>query len=376
MKGNWNYPTAVRFGAGRIVELPSICAELGIANPLLVTDRGLADLDITKNAAELARAGVFSGVDGNPHGGHVEDGVRAYREGAHDGVIAFGGGSALDVAKCVALMVGQDRPLWDFEDVGDNWTRVDVAGMAPVVAVPTTSGTGSEVGRASVIVERATYTKRIIFHPNMLPARVLADPELTIGLPARITGWTGIDALSHNLEAFCAPGFHPMADGIAAEGIRLCFAYLTRAVEDGTDIEARSAMMAASSMGATAFQKGLGGMHALSHPIGAVYNTHHGLTNGVVMPYVLRHNESAIADRLADVARYAGLGDSFADFVDAVLALREKTFVPATLQDIGVPADAAARIGPLAALDPSAGGNPLPLDGDILTRLCATCLGS
>lgn len=376
MKGNWNYPTAVRFGAGRVVELPSICAELGIAKPLLVTDRGLAELDITKNAADLAGAGVFSGVDGNPHGGHVEDGVTAYREGGHDGVIAFGGGSALDVAKCVALMAGQDRPLWDFEDVGDNWTRVNVSGMAPVVAVPTTSGTGSEVGRASVIVERATYTKRIIFHPNMLPARVLADPELTVGLPARITGWTGIDALSHNLEAFCAPGFHPMADGIAAEGIRLCFAHLARAVEDGADIEARSAMMVASSMGATAFQKGLGGMHALSHPIGAVYNTHHGLTNGVVMPYVLRHNEAAVASRLADVARYAGLGSSFSEFVDAVLALREKTFVPSTLQDIGVPADAATRIGPLAAQDPSAGGNPLPLDGDILTRLCATCLGS
>ncbi len=376
MKGNWNYPTSIRFGAGRVAELPALCAELGMERPLLITDRGLAELDITVRAAALVGAPLFSQVDGNPDGGHVEAGVKAFQQSDHDGVIAFGGGSALDVAKAVALMVGQDRPLWDFEDVGDNWTRVRAEGMAPVVAVPTTSGTGSEVGRASVIVERATHTKRIIFHPGMLPARVICDPELTVGLPARITGWTGIDALSHNLEAFCAPGFHPQADGIAAEGIRLCFRFLVRAVSEGGDIEARSAMMAASTMGATAFQKGLGGMHALSHPIGALYNTHHGLTNGVVMPYVLRHNESAVSERLADLSRYCGFGGSFADFVDQVLALRERCFVPSTLAEIGVPADAPARVGPLAALDPSAGGNPLPLDAAVLTELCRTCLGS
>lgn len=376
MRGNWNYPTTVRFGAGRIVELPGLCAELGMKRPLLVTDRGLAALDITRNAAELSGAPIFSEVDGNPHAGHVEAGVEAYREGGHDGVIAFGGGSALDVGKCVALMVGQTRPVFDFEDIGDNWTRVNVEGMAPVVAVPTTSGTGSEVGRASVIIERATHTKRLIYHPRMLPARVLADPALTIGLPPRITGWTGIDALSHNLEAFCAPGFHPMADGIGLEGIRLCFQHLPTAVADGTDIDARSGMMVASTMGATAFQKGLGAMHALAHPIGAVFNTHHGVTNGVVMPYVLRHNESAISERLAAAARYCGLGSSFADFVDAVLSLREVCFVPNSLIDIGVPADAAAQIGPLAALDPSAGGNPLPLDAETLTALCETCLQS
>ena len=380
MRGNWNYPTAVRFGAGRISELPGICAELSITHPLLITDAGLASLPIVKqtladNAAAGMPTGLFSEVRGNPVGANVDDGVVAYRSGGHDGVIAFGGGSALDVAKAVALMVGQNRPLWDFEDIGDNWTRVNVAGMAPVVAVPTTAGTGSEVGRASVITDESDHTKKIIFHPNMLPARVLADPGLTVGLPAHLTAWTGIDALSHCLEAFCAPGFHPQADGIAVEGIRLIRTALERAVADGTDIEARSMMMAASSMGATAFQKGLGAMHALSHPVGAVLDAHHGLTNAIFMPYVLAFNAPVISDRIGDLARYIGLENAnFDGFLAWVLGLRERLDIPHTADALGLTTDLIEDLGRRAAADAAAGGNPIPVDAAALSGLYAQSL--
>ena len=364
--GSWNYPTAVRFGPGRIRELPDACRELGMQRPLLVTDPGLAALDVTASTLAVVReagleVGLNTDVRPNPNGQNVTDGVAAYRAGGHDGVIAFGGGSALDVAKAVALMVGQDRPLWDFEDVGDNWTRVDIDGMAPVVAVPTTSGTGSEVGRASVIVEEATHTKRIIFHARMLPAKVVCDPELTLGLPAGITAAVGMDALSHNLEAWCAPGFHPQADGIAAEGTRLVHLALRRAFSDGADVEARAWMMAASLMGATAFQKGLGAMHAMSHPIGAVLDAHHGLTNAVVMPYVLMRNRSVIGDRCGRLAAYLGVGSTFSAFLDWVLALREDLGIHHTTAALGFTADHVEALAPMAHADPSAGGNPIPL---------------
>src|SRR5260221_928393 len=295
LRGNWNYPTSVKFGCGRIAELADHCKALGMKRPLLITDPGLAGLPMIKAAIDRNNAaglptGLFSQIQGNPTGKNIDDGVKAFKEGGHDGVIAFGGGSALDAAKAVALMAGQKRPLWDFEDIGDWYTRVDPNGMAPVVAVPTTSGTRSEVGRASVITDEAVHVKKIIFHPKMLPAIVIDDPELTAGLPPHITAAVGMDALSHNLEAFCAPGFHPLADGIAIEGMRLIKEWLPTAVKDGGNLVARSYMMAASSMGATAFQKGLGGMHAIAHPLGALYNTHHGLTNAVVMPYVLDFN--------------------------------------------------------------------------------------
>ena len=367
MHANWNYPTAIRFGAGRIKELPANCRELGISRPLLVTDPGLAALPVVDdvlaimNDADMVTA-VFADVRGNPVGSNVTNGVKAYRAGSHDGVIAFGGGSALDVAKAIALMVGQTRPLWDFEDVGDNYTRVNEAGMAPLVAVPTTSGTGSEVGRASVITDETDHTKKIIFHPKMLPARVICDPALTIGLPARLTAWTGMDALSHNLEAWCAPGFHPQADGIALEGMRLVHLALERAVADGTDLEARTMMMAASTMGATAFQKGLGGMHALAHPIGAVLDAHHGLTNAIVMPYVLAWNRPVIEPRLARAAAYLGLaGSSFDAFLGRVLELRRALKIPHTLADVGMTESHCAALAPMAFADPSRGGNPLPL---------------
>lgn len=366
--GRWNFPTSVSFGPGKIRELPEACQALGMCRPLLVTDRGIAILPIletalTANHVANIPTGVFSGVQGNPVGDNVDAGVAQYKAGQHDGVIAMGGGSALDVGKAVALMVGQNRPLWDFEDVGDNWTRVDPAGMAPVVAVPTTSGTGSEVGRASVIIDETAAKKRIIFHPHMLPAKVICDPALTLGLPAKITAAVGMDALSHNLEAFCAPGFHPMADGIALEAMRLIHRALPQAVRQGDDIEARSDMMAASLMGATAFQKGLGAMHAMAHPLGAVHGLHHGLTNAVVMPFVLCVNRSMIADRMTDLARYLDLPDpSFMAVLDWVLALRAEIGIPHTLGELGIDKAQGRALAAQAVRDPSAGTNPIALN--------------
>lgn len=365
--GDWNYPTAVSAGAGRIGELTAACLELGIRAPLLVTDPGIAALPMLERAHHACldaglECRVFTDIKGNPTLDNVMAGVDAYRAGDHDGVIAFGGGSALDVAKAVALMSGQDRPLWDFVDENDNWTRVREEGVAPVVAVPTTAGTGSEVGRVSVITDEASRTKRLIFHPLMLPRRVLLDPTLTVGLPPSITAATGMDALSHNLEAFCAPGFHPMADGIALEGMRLVRECLPRAVAHGDDLDARIRMLAASSMGATAFQKGLGAMHALAHPLGALYDAHHGLLNAILMPYVLVANREAIVGKLDRAAAYLALGEgSFDAFLDWVLALRKEIGIPNSLADIGIDAARQQQVGTMAARDPSAGGNPLAL---------------
>jgi alcohol dehydrogenase class IV len=321
-------------------------------------------MPIVKSAlASLPSASLFSSVHSNPVGGDVEAGVAAFREGRHDGVIAFGGGSALDAGKVVAFMAGQTRPIWDFEDVGDWWTRADPAGIAPIVAVPTTAGTGSEVGRAGVILDEDAHIKKIIFHPKMLPSVVILDPELTLGLPPHITAATGIDALSHCLEAYCAPGFHPLADGIAAEGMKLIRHWLPRAVSDGSDLEARGHMLVAASMGATAFQKGLGGMHALAHPIGALHGSHHGLTNAVLMPYVVAFNRPAIEERIASLAAYIGLPDaSFGGFLGWIVELRESLGIPHSLRELGVPADRADLIARMAEADPSAGGNPLPFD--------------
>ena len=367
MRGNWNYPTAVKFGPGRIAELAEHCRSAGIARPLLVTDSGLAAHPMIAAALAVLREGgleaaVFADVRSNPVGENVDAGVAAFRAQDRDGVIAFGGGSALDVGKVIAFMSGQSRPLWDFEDVGDWWSRADPAGIAPVVAVPTTAGTGSEVGRAGVITDAATHTKKIIFHPKMMPVVTLCDPELTVGLPANLTAATGMDALSHCLEAYCAPSFHPLADGIAVEGMRLVKASLPTATHTGGDIAARSDMMAAALMGATAFQKGLGGMHALAHPIGAVFDTHHGLTNAVLMPYVLTFNRAAIEERITRLADYLGLEGGFDGFLAWVLALRAELGVAHTLREIGVDAGQAELIAAMAVEDPSAGGNPVVLD--------------
>ena len=362
---NWNYPTSVRVGVGRISELPAACRQLGMSAPLLVTDPGLAALPMIDRALLQCRdnglkAGLFSGIKGNPTGQNVMDGVSAFKAGGQDGVIAFGGGSALDAGKAIALMVGQDRPLWDFEDIGDNCERVNVAGMAPVVAVPTTAGTGSEVGRASVITDDAVHIKRIIFHARMLPALVILDPELTVGLPAKITAATGMDALSHNLEAFCSPLFHPMAEGIALEGMRLVQQYLPRAVAQGADVEARLQMLVASSMGATAFQRGLGAMHALAHPLGALYDAHHGLLNAVLMPYVLVANRERIEPQMEKMARYLNLPKpGFSGVLEWVMALREQVGIPHNLGEIGIDDTRIEQVGQMAEVDPSAGTNPI-----------------
>jgi len=357
---NWNYPTAIRFGAGRIAELPEACRTLGMERPLLVTDPALAELAMTRDAAAAAGAEIFSAVHANPVGADVEAGVAAFRAGGHDGVIAFGGGSGLDVGKTVAFQAGQSRPLWEFEDREDWWTRADASAIAPIVAVPTTAGTGSEVGRAGVILDEEEGVKKIIFHPRMLPGIVILDPALTVGLPPHVTAATGMDALSHCLEAWCAPGFHPMADGIAAEGTRLIADWLVRAVEDGSDLEARGNMLAAATMGATAFQKGLGGMHALAHPIGALSATHHGLTNAVLMPYMLAFNRPAIEERVARLAGFIGLEPSFEAFLDWIVDLRRRLAIPHTLAELGVEEPQLEKIATMAEADPSAGGNPRP----------------
>jgi len=366
---NWSYPTAVRFGPGRIKEIPEACRAAGIDRPLLVTDAGLAPLPITAGTLAILEdagmpAAMFSDVQPNPVDANVEAGIAAFRGGNHDGVIAFGGGSGLDTGKVIAFMAGQTRPLWDFEDIGDWWTRADADRIAPIVAVPTTAGTGSEVGRAGVITQEATHTKRVIFHPKMMPRIVICDPELTVGMPPAITAGTGMDALAHCLEAYCAPVYHPMAEGIAVEGMRLVFENLGKVVKGGADLEARAHMMSAAAMGATAFQKGLGAIHALSHPVGALYNTHHGTTNGVFMPYVLVFNRPAIETKIERLAGYLGIDGGFDGFLDAVIALRQEIGIPADLGGLKVDGGKVDTIAEMAVVDPTAGGNPIRLTKD------------
>ena len=368
-KANWNYPTAIKFGPGRIAELPEALRSAGISKPLLVTDAGLVNLPVTQNTIALLKdagfaVGVFAEVKPNPIAANVEAGIKQLRDGGHDGVIAFGGGSGLDAGKVIAFMAGQTRPMWDFEDIGDWWTRADPAGILPIIAVPTTAGTGSEVGRAGVITDATTHTKKVIFHPLMMPRIVIADPELTVGMPGFITIGTGMDALAHCLEAYCAPGYHPLADGIAVEGIRLVMENLPKVVANPQDVEARGHMMSAAAMGATAFQKGLGAIHALSHPVGALYDTHHGMTNAVFMPYVLVVNRPAVDARIARLAAYLGLEPSFDAFLAAIIALRTQLKVPHTLAEFNVDGARRDLIGDMAIVDPTAGGNPLELTRD------------
>jgi alcohol dehydrogenase class IV len=364
---NWNYPTSIRFGAGRIAELAKACATAGITKPLLVTDPFLATQPMTKAALEFLKAAgleaaMFSNVKPNPVESNVYAGLEILRAGGHDGVVAFGGGSALDTGKVIAFMAGQTRPMWDFEDVGDWWTRADPNGIAPVIAVPTTAGTGSEVGRAGVITQEATHTKKVIFHPGMMPKVTICDPELTVGMPPKITAGTGMDAFAHCLEAYSSPFYHPMGDGIAVEGMRLVHENLFRAYRNGADLDARAHMMSAAAMGATAFQKGLGAIHALSHPVGALYDTHHGLTNAVFMPYVLAFNRPAIEAKIARLSAYLGLEPSFDAFLAEVLRLRDALGVPHTLAGLGVDSARFDQMSKMAPEDPTAGGNPVPID--------------
>ena len=371
---NWSYPTSIRFGAGRITELPDAVRASGMARPLLVTDTALAELPITKAALDLLDGvglapGIFADVKSNPTDENLTAGVAAYHAGGHDGVVAFGGGSGLDLGKCVAFMQGQTRPVWDFEDIGDWWTRADPDGIAPIIAVPTTAGTGSEVGRAGVITNSADHVKKVIFHPNMLPATVICDPELTVGMPKFITAGTGMDAFAHCLEAFCAPAYHPMSEGIAVEGMRLVKDCLPRAYAAPDDIEARAQMMSAAAMGAVAFQKGLGAIHALSHPIGARHDTHHGMTNAVVMPAVMRANRPAIEGKIGRLGAFLGVPGGFDGFFDFVLSMRAELAVPEGLIAFGVPEDGFDAIADMAPDDPTAGGNPIQLTRDLARQM-------
>ncbi|MEL6478786.1 MAG: iron-containing alcohol dehydrogenase [Pseudomonadota bacterium] len=379
LTATWSYPTTIRFGAGRISELPAACAAAGMARPLLVTDRGLAGMEITSRTRSiLAEAGLgdalFAEVDANPNGANLAAGVEAFRAGGHDGVVAFGGGSGLDLGKTIAFMAGQTRPVWDFEDIGDWWTRADADAIAPIVAVPTTAGTGSEVGRASVLTRSETQEKKIIFHPKMLPAQVIADPELTLGLPKAITAGTGLDAFAHCVEAYCSPHYHPMSHGMALEGMRLVQTYLPRAYADGSDLEARSQMMAAAAIGAVAFQKGLGAIHAISHPVGAIHHTHHGTTNAVCMPAVLRFNRPAIEPAMVRAAAYLGIEGGFDGFLEFVTGLNAAMGIPQRLGDLGVTNADIPRLAAAAMADPSAGGNPVPLTEATLRDLIAGLL--
>lgn len=373
IQGQWHYPTSIRFGVGKIEQLAQACRELNISKPLIVTDSGLANLPLMAQIVTLLNQQqldpvVFSDVKPNPTGSNIEAGVHCFHQNQRDGVIAVGGGSGLDAGKAIALMMGQERPIWDFEDVADNYTRVNEEGIAPIIAVPTTSGTGSEVGRASVIVDEqsanqhANKSKKIIFHPKMLPQIVIADPALTQGLPASVTAATGLDAFVHNLEAYCAPGYHPMAEAIALEGMRLIKNHLPTAFNNGSDLVARSHMMVASSMGATAFQKGLGGVHALAHPIGANYDAHHGLLNAILLPYVLRKNRPAIESKIAEIAYYLKIEQAnFDGFMAWLQDFNHQLEIPTNLAQIGIDDQQAAKIGQQAQQDPSAGGNPIQL---------------
>lgn len=377
--GNWSYPTTVRFGAGRICEIVEACAAAGIKKPLLVTDKGLATMEITTRTRAFLKEGglcddMFSDVDPNPSDKNVDQGLKVYRDGGYDGVIAFGGGSALDLAKVLAFMAGQTRPLWDFEDVGDWWSRADPAGIHPIVAVPTTAGTGSEVGRASVISNSQTEEKKIIFHPKMLPLQVICDPELTLGMPKFITAGTGLDAFAHCVEAYSSPHYHPMSQGMALEGMRLVKDYLPRAYADGSDIEARAHIMSAAAMGSTAFQKGLGAIHAISHPIGAMYHTHHGTTNAVCMPAVLQFNREMITDRFDSVAAYLKIEGGFDGFCSFVDELNASMAIPKTLTDLGVTNPDMDRLVSGALADPSTGGNPVKMTAQNTRKLIEACL--
>ncbi len=378
---NWSYPTAIKFGVGRISELAEHAKSAGLKKPLLVTDKALASLPITKTALDVLEAGglgraVFSEVDPNPNETNMAAGIEVYKAGGHDGVICFGGGSALDLGKMIALMAHQDPKLkvWQLEDIDDWYTRADASKIAPIIAVPTTAGTGSEVGRAGVLTNSETHKKKIIFHPKLMPVVTICDPALTVGMPKFITAGTGMDALAHCLEAYCSPFYHPMSQGIALEGMRLVFENLPKAYADPNDLEARAHMMSAAAMGATAFQKGLGAIHSLSHPIGAVYGTHHGTTNAVVMPMVLDFNRRAVKDRLNAVAAYCGIKSGFRGLRERIVNLRAELNIPENLTKLGVKEADLDMLTKMALEDPSCGGNPIKMTKTNTRALFQACM--
>ncbi len=365
MSMNWNYPTTIWFGNQRINEIQKACESLNIRKPLIVTDPGILKTNIIEkiNSSLVNKSNIFSEVQSNPTGNNVELGVSYFNLNSHDGVIAVGGGSGMDVGKGIAFMAGQDRPLWDFEDIRDYWTRANSEAIKPIIAVPTTAGTGSETGRAGVYTNEETKEKKIIFHPKMLPSIVILDPELTVPLPKSLTAFTGMDALAHCLESYCSNFFHPFSQGIALEGMFIVKNNLINAYHDGSNLDARGNMLAASSMGSIAFQKGLGAIHSLSHPVGAIYNTHHGLTNAVFMPYVLKRNKKVIEEKIISLSRYLNLEDqTFEGFMSWLLHLRKELLIPHTLKELIQEDSKFEEMSKMAKEDPSTGGNPLPLE--------------
>ena len=365
MSMNWNYPTTIWFGNQRINEIQKACESLNIRKPLIVTDPGILKTNIIEkiNSSLVNKSNIFSEVQSNPTGNNVELGVSYFNSNSHDGVIAVGGGSGMDVGKGIAFMAGQDRPLWDFEDIRDYWTRANSEAIKPIIAVPTTAGTGSETGRAGVYTNEETKEKKIIFHPKMLPSIVILDPELTVPLPKSLTAFTGMDALAHCLESYCSNFFHPFSQGIALEGMFIVKNNLINAYHDGSNLDARGNMLAASSMGSIAFQKGLGAIHSLSHPVGAIYNTHHGLTNAVFMPYVLKRNKKVIEEKIISLSRYLNLEDqTFEGFMSWLLHLRKELLIPHTLKELIQEDSKFEEMSKMAKDDPSTGGNPIPLE--------------
>ena len=375
MKSNWNYPTTVWVGKNRVNDLVNACLILKIKKPLFVTDKNLVKLFfikkiISETEKKINKLNIFSNFTGNPTGKNVEDGVKEFKNYSCDGVVAVGGGSALDVGKAIAFMSGQTRPIWDFEDIDDNWERADENDISPIIAVPTTAGTGSETGRASAIINERTGVKKIIFHPKFLPSIVILDPVLTIDLSPRLTAATGMDALAHNLEAFCSPGFHPMADGISIEGMKLIKKSLLKAVKNGKDLSARLDLLAAASMGSTAFQKGLGAIHSLSHPVNAQFNLHHGLSNAIFMPYVLSFNKNIIQNKIISICDYLGLNKNFESFLEWILNLRKELNIPHKLSDVIDPGKIdLEKLSEMAFNDPSTSGNPVNLKKDDLKKM-------
>ena len=370
MKTNWNYPTSLWVGQNRVKDLTNACQNLKIKKPLFVTDKDLAGSSMVKNILSelednLNEINIFSNFSGNPIGENVEEGVIEFKKFKCDGVIAFGGGSGLDVGKAIAFMSGQKRKIWDFEDIGDYWKRADEKNIAPIIAIPTTAGTGSETGRASAIINKDTGIKKIIFHPKFLPSIVILDPVLTVDLPPHLTATTGMDALAHNLEAFCAPGFHPMADGISIEGMKLIKKSLLTAFKNGKNLEARTDLMAAASMGSTAFQKGLGAIHSLSHPINSQFNIHHGLSNAIFMPYVLTFNKSEIENKIVSVCDYLNIEKNFDSFLKWILDLRKELNIPHKLSDVIEPSKIDIdKLSKMALEDPSTSTNPKKMTFD------------
>ena len=373
---NWNYPTTVWFGLDRSKQVQQACDTLGIKNPLIVTDPGLLQTPIIEeiNSNLSSKTNVYSDVQGNPTGSNVTNGVKVFLEGNHDGVIAIGGGSGMDAGKGIAFLAHQKRPLWDFEDIGDWWTRADSKVIKPIIAIPTTAGTGSEVGRAGVFLNEDNQKKKIIFHPKMLPQIAILDPSLTINLPKGITAGTGMDALAHCLEAYSSPFYHPMAEGTALEGLRLVKENIQEVFHNGKNIEARAHMLVASMMGAAAFQKGLGAIHSITHPVNSLYHTHHGTTNGTVMPFVLNYNRSVIEDKFVRLANFLDIKGGFEGIVQWVIDLKKEMEIPETLKDMGVQPGDEVKLAPLAQEDPSTGGNPLKMNEDKFKELILNCI--